>query len=409
MAYRTGKKDETGTHGGKGLASLSLGLNISFAAVKYFLYLFTGSSALLAEAVHSLTDVIGSLLVVGGIYFSEKKSEKFPWGLYKIENIAAVLSAGLIFLSAYEIAKMIHHPPSETLKNLDITLIVLFFMALPIILFSRYEAKQAKALNSPSLTADAENWRMDLAPLAIVALGIVAAKFSYAFMDRIAALVVLVLVVKAGYGILKDSMKSLLDASVDKSTQKEIENLIESVQEVKEIVSLNARNSGRFIFVETDLRLSSKKLKDAHLIANNIEREIKKRIPFVERFIIHYEPVRKDYQRFAVPLTNRDGEISDHFGSAPLIALWDERISDKTIISREVLENPFPEMEKGKGIRLAEFLVEKRIDILYSKELFRGKGPEYVFSDAEVEVIKTDKKNLKDLIESRREIDENPE
>jgi len=399
MANRIEKTDETGIHGGKGLASLSLGLNISFASIKYFLYLFTGSSALLAEAVHSLTDVIGSLLVVGGIYFSEKKSKQFPWGLYKIENIAAVLSAGLIFLSAYEIAKMIHHPPSETLKNLDITLIVLFFMALPIILFSRYEAKKAKALHSPSLIADAENWRMDLAPLAIVALGIVGARFSYAFMDRIAALVVLVLVVKAGYGILKDSMKSLLDASVDKSTQSEIMNLINSFPEVKEVVSLNARNSGRFIFVETDLRLSLKRLKDAHVIANNIEIGIKKRIPFVERFIIHYEPERKDYQRLAVPLANREGEISEHFGSAPLIALWDERISDKTIISREVLENPFLEMEKGKGIKLAEFLAEKGIDILYTKEGFEGKGPEYVFSDAEVEVRKTDLKKMNDLID----------
>ncbi|KPK36264.1 MAG: hypothetical protein AMK70_02945 [Nitrospira bacterium SG8_35_1] len=381
---------------------MSLGLNISFTAVKYLLYLFTGSSALLAETVHSLTDVIGSMLVVGGIYLSEKKSKQFPWGLYKVENLAAVLSAGLIFVSAYEIVKMIYHPPSESLKNLNITLIVLFSMVFPIILFSRFEAKKAKLLNSPSLMADAENWRMDLAPLAVVALGIAAAKFSYAFMDRIAALVVLVIVVRAGYGILKDSMKSLLDASVDKSTQNAIMNLIKRFPEVKEIVSLNARNSGRFIFVETDLRLSSKKLKDAHLIANNIEMEIKRHIPFVEKFIIHYEPERKDYQRFAVPLATRDGEISEHFGGAPFIALWDERLPDKTILSRKVLDNPFSEMEKGKGIKLAELLVEQEIDILYTKEDFEGKGPHYVLSDAEVEVKKTDLKNLKDLMECKK-------
>jgi len=402
MADRIEKKDETVTHGGKRLAAMSLGLNISFTAVKYLLYLFTGSSALLAETVHSLTDVIGSMLVVGGIYLSEKKYEQFPWGLYKVENLAAVLSAGLIFVSAYEIAKMIYHPPAGTLRNLDSTLIVLFFMALPIVLFSRYEAKKAKLLNSPSLMADAENWRMDIAPLGVVALGIASAKFSYAFMDRIAALVVLVIVIKAGYGILKDSMKSLLDASVDKSTQNEIMNLIRKFSEVREIVSLNARNSGRFIFVETDLRLSSKKLKDAHLIANNIEMEIKRRIPFVEKFVIHYEPEKKDYQRFAVPLANRNGEISEHFGGAPFIALWDKRLSDKTLLSREILENAYTEMEKGKGIKLAELLVEQEIDTLYTKEDFEGKGPQYVLSDAEVEVKKTDMKNLKDLMESKK-------
>lgn len=62
------------------------------------------------------------------------------------------------------------------------------------------------------------------------------------------------------------------------------------------------------------------------------------------------------------------------------------------------MENPFVKMEKGKGMKLAKFLVEKRVDILYTRERFDGKGPEYVFSEAEVEVKKTDIKKLSDLI-----------
>ncbi|MEW6215195.1 MAG: cobalt transporter, partial [Nitrospirota bacterium] len=55
-------------------------------------------------------------------------------------------------------------------------------------------------------------------------------------------------------------------------------------------------------------------------------------------------------------------------------------------------------MEKGKGIKLAEFLVEHGVDILYTKKHFEHKGPEYVFSNAEVEIQITDLKTLKDLI-----------
>lgn len=385
-------------HGGKGLAALSLGLNIFLMVSKYLLYLFTNSSALLAETVHSLTDVIGSLLVMGGIYLSEKKSDKFPWGLYKVENIAAVFSAGFIFLSAYEIAKMIYRPSTESMQNLDIALIALFFMTLPIIVFARYEARRAKALNSPSLIADADHWRIDIAPLAVVAVGIAGARLSYPFMDRISAFVVLLLVMKAGYGILKDSMRSLLDASVDRETLNKIKDVIRIFPQVKEISSLHARNSGRFIFVTIDLGLSLKRLKDAHEIANRIEMEIKDRIPFVERVLIHYEPERKDFQRYAVGLAKREGEVSDHFGSAPCIALWDKRISDGMVLSQEIMENPFLNSEKGKGIRLAEFLVEKEIDILYTREDFEGKGPEYVFSDADVEVRRIDLKTLKEMI-----------
>jgi len=171
--------------------------------------------------------------------------------------------------------------------------------------------------------------------------------------------------------------------------------------QVKEIRSLHARNSGRFIFVTIDLGLSLKRLKDAHEIANSIEMEIKDRVPFVERVLIHYEPERKDYQRYAVGLANREGEISEHFGGAPYIALWDKRISDGMALSQEILENPFFNLEKGKGIMLAEFLVEKEIDTLYTREDFEGKGPGYVFSDADIEVRRTDMKPLKDVIELR--------
>jgi predicted Fe-Mo cluster-binding NifX family protein len=187
---------------------------------------------------------------------------------------------------------------------------------------------------------------------------------------------------------------------VDAATLKKIQEVLAGFPQIKETVSLQARNSGRYIFVNMSLRLSLKRLKDAHEIAHAVEQEIKSRVPFVERAIIHYEPETKDYRRYAVPLAKREGTISEHFAKAPFIALWDKRV-DGTVSTPEVLENPYVSIEKGKGIKLAEFLVKKRVDIVYTKESFEGKGPEYVFSDAEVDVRKTEVKNLKDLMESR--------
>jgi cation diffusion facilitator family transporter len=393
-----GRQDGPSRTGGKRLAVLSLSLNLFLAAAKYLLYLYAGSTAVLAEAVHSLTDVVGSLLVIGGIYLSEKKSRRFPWGLYKVENLAAVLSAALIFLSAYEIAAMIYHPSPAGLKNLDSALIALLVMALPIVLFSQYEAKRAAAINSPSLMADAANWKTDLAPLAVVAGGIAGARFSFAFADRIAAALVLILVIRAGYAILKDSMKSLLDASVDNETLDRMREVVKRIPRVKEPFSIQARNSGRFIFVEISVTLALTKLKEAHGIALDLEREIKGKIPFVERVVVHFEPEKKKFVRYAVPLADRRGKVSEHFAKAPLIVLWDERISDGVVVSHESLENPFVQLEKGKGIKLAELLVAMKVDVLYTKELFEGKGPEYVFSDAGIEIRKTNAKNLKNLV-----------
>ncbi|MDD2309478.1 MAG: cation diffusion facilitator family transporter [Desulfuromonadaceae bacterium] len=383
---------------GKRLAAYSFILNFSLTLVKYLLFLLTGSASLLAETVHSLTDVLGSLLVFGGIYLAGKKSAQFPLGLYKAENLAALLSAGLILLSGYEIGRTILYPTTGGLQHLDATLAILLFMTLPIFLFSRYERRKAQELNSPSLLADAENWRTDLAPLAIVMAGIAGARFSYAYFDRIAAFAVLLLVVKAGYGIARDAVKSLLDASVDKATLEKMSQIVVGFPEVTELVSLTARNSGRYIFANIIVRLSLKRLKAAHGTIDRIDKEIRRLIPFVEKVSVHYEPEAKECLKNAAMLADREGRISDHFGAAPFVALWDKRKADGEVLSREILENPFMATEKGKGIRLAEFLVGMQIDILYTREVFSGKGPAYVFSDAEVEVRTADTATIDELV-----------
>ncbi|MDR4507631.1 MAG: hypothetical protein MRJ65_05235 [Candidatus Brocadiaceae bacterium] len=89
-------------------------------------------------------------------------------------------------------------------------------------------------------------------------------------------------------------MKSFLDASVDRATLDHIRNIVKEFSEVKEIVSLQARNSGKFVCINLDLSLSLTHLKAAHEVANNIEKKIRHHIPFVERVIIHYEPGKCD-------------------------------------------------------------------------------------------------------------------
>jgi cation diffusion facilitator family transporter len=391
---------------GKKTAAYSTLLNLILAVAKTVIAFFSGSAAVLGEAIHSFTDVLGSLSVLGGIKLAGKKSPQFPWGLYKAENIAAVISSLFIFLMAYEVARKTFFGEAKQLANVDLSMVALILMAVPVFLFARHERSKAKELNSPSLLADSENWMSDLAPLGVAAGGLAASRvFPYA--DRVAAIFVIAFVLRSGYGIMRDSVKSLLDASVDRDTLLRIDKVIREFSEVNEIVSLKARNSGRFIFVHAELGLSLKRLRDAHDVASRIEKDIRARIPMVERVVIHYEPQKKEYRRLAVPLSDAEGSISEHFGSSPYIALWDARVSDGSVISKETVENPFASIEKGKGIKLAELLAEKGVDVLYTREVFEGKGPEYVLSDAEIEVRKTDLKELEDLISLKPEGGEN--
>lgn len=355
----------------------------------------SGSAAVLSEAVHSLTDVIASLSVWIGIKLSRVKSPSFPWGLYKAENIAAVITAFFIFLMAYEIAREVILGGHRALSNVGLAITALFLMAMPVGLFTRYEKKKARELNSPSLLADSEHWVADILSIGVVIAGLVASRYT-PYADRVAAIIVIIMVLRVGYRITKDSMKSLLDASVDAATLGKIRDIVERFPEVREVGSLNARNSGSFIFVHMDLKLSVKRLNEAHRSADIIENAIREAVPFIERISIHYEPVEKEFVRFAATLSESEGAISPHFGSAPLILLWDKD-KDGKVISREVIKNPYSRLEKGKGIKLAELLVEKGVDVLYTKEEFKGKGPEHVFSDADIEVRMTASKNIEEL------------
>lgn len=398
---------ETGRNtvdGGKKVAVYSAIINTALSIAKVILAMLSGSAAVLSEAIHSLTDVLGNLTVVIGISISRKKSPDFPWGLYKVENIVAIISSLFIFFVAYELIKNSFITDAREIANAGISSIILGVLIIPVYLFARYEKKKAKQLNSPSLMADSQHWMTDIVSLGVVIAGLITSRY-FPYADKGAALIVIVIVLNVGYKIFKNSMRSLLDASVDAETLRKIREIVNGFNEVKEIVSLHARNSGSFIFVHIDLMLSVKTLKQAHQIADSLESAIKKEITFMERVSIHYEPIKKEELKFAVPLDNREGYISEHFGKAPYIALWNKRVMDNTVISTEVIKNPFVTLEKGKGIKLAEFIIEKGIDRLYIKEDFEGKGPQYTLSYAEVDLRKTDLSNVNDLMELKTEMD----
>ena len=76
-------------------------------ALKGGLAFLSGSVALVADAIHSATDVISSITVLAGIKISKRKSKNFPYGLYKVENFVSLLTSLFIFLAGYEIVKTV--------------------------------------------------------------------------------------------------------------------------------------------------------------------------------------------------------------------------------------------------------------------------------------------------------------
>jgi cation diffusion facilitator family transporter len=387
---------------GERLALASVLVNLLVTGLKYFLGVFSGSLALLADAVHSTADVVSSASIWAGIRLSRRKTKRFPYGLYKVENLVALVTSGLILLAGYEVVRSVLWAGERVrAERLPYAILGVIAVASILLSFSRYELKGARKLNSPSLEADAQHLTTDLFSSCIILVGLAGTYFQVKFpLDKVAAMAIVVLIVRVGVKIAVDAIRVLLDASLDFKTLNTIREIILEAPQVSKINVLTGRNSGRFKFIEADLALKVRELPKAHFVANQIENRIKSRVPYVDHILIHYEPIKKDTQVIALPVAEDRMHLSEHFGEAPYFLLLTLKSQNGRLLDESWLSNPFQAVEKGKGIKVGEWLVSLGIDEILTAKSFAHKGPYYVFSDNEVEIQQTDVRNLHEIKES---------
>jgi cation diffusion facilitator family transporter len=370
------------------VAWASIAVNIFLSLLNLAIAAFSGSLAVAAEMVHNIVDLMASVAVLAGVKISERESRTFPYGLYKVENVVSVAIAILIFFTGYEIAKEALFAEEMVATVNGWVLAGVALSALLPLAFSFYEQRKAEELNSPSLMADAQEYRVHVFSSGVVFLALVGQLIGFP-VDRYAALVIVVLIVKTGWELLSDGMRVLLDASLDPETLDQVRGIIEVDPAVTKVLDLVGRNAGRYRFLEAEVALRVDNLEKAHAVGARIERAIREQIPHVERVLLHYEPQVRTHLRYAVPLSDPGGTVSEHFGEAPYFGLITVGVADGQVERQEVLVNPHQELEKAKGIRVGEWLVSLKIDVALLHEDVRGKGPSYVFADAGVETRMT--------------------
>ena len=384
------------------VAWASIGFNIFLSLLNLAIAAASGSLAVMAELIHNLVDLVASVAVLLGVKISERKSRSFPYGLYKVENVVAVGVAILIFFTGYEIAReaLFTDARSATVTALILGGVVL--SALLPLAFSLYEMRVGKQLNSPSLMADAQEYRTHVLSSGMVFLALVCQLFDLP-VDRFAALAIVVFIGKTGWELLSGGMRVLLDASLDADTLNQVRSIIETEPAVTEVRSLVGRNTGRYRFLEAEVALRTDDLKKAHVASERIEKAIRDQVPHVERVLLHCEPQIRTHLRYAVPLADPAGTVSDHFGEAPYFGLVTVRTADGQIEHQEMRANPHLQVDKAKGIRVGEWLVELKTDVVLLRETVQGKGPAYVFADAGVETRSTRMRTLSEVIAQQKE------
>jgi len=376
---------------------LSLAVNIGLVAVKLTLSFFTGSLALRADSLHSLVDVFASIAVIMGLILSRRRSRNFPYGFYKVENLVSSIIALLLFFTAYEIVTEAISARAPSPSYGGWILAAVAFIILVPFFFGRYELKAGKRYNSPSLIADGSQFTVDVLGSTIVFLALLGQLLGFP-LDKIAAGIIALFIVYAAWGLLVSSMRVLLDASVSYEILEKIRSLIQTEPAVSTVQNLVGRNSGRYIFVEASITVRTTDLKKAHLVSQRIEQNIRTAVPNIDRILVHYEPETKTWLRYAISLSNREGQISEDFGISPYFALVDIDSKEKAVLKQEIVSNPYSDLEKGRGIKVAEFLLAYKPDIVVTRESLIGKGPGYALAEAGTEVLQTEARTLDKIL-----------
>ena len=114
----------------------------------------------------------------------------------------------------------------------------------------------------------------------------------------------------------------------------------ERIAAVAELKWASGRNAGRFRFVEAEIVLRIRELERAEVTTRRIKEQIREAVPYVDRVLIHAEPMERTHLRYAVPLEEEAGSLSEHFGEAPYFALVTVRLADGAIEEQQIVANP---------------------------------------------------------------------
>jgi cation diffusion facilitator family transporter len=251
-------------------AWMSILTNIMLVSIKVTVTLISGSLAVKADALHSLSDVVSSGVILIGIKISKRTSRSFPYGLYKVENLVALATSLLILYAGYEILKEVFVGPDRPLPS-RIPLAAIGITATILIawLFSRYEFKKGKETGSPSLVADARHIWTDMLSSLIILASLLSSAIGLS-LDKYAAVIVVLFISRSAFTIFFDAIRVLLDASLDHTSMNRIREIILADPRVVEINELWSRNAGRYKFVELDVTMRVKELEKGHIISREL-------------------------------------------------------------------------------------------------------------------------------------------
>ena len=278
-------------------------VNMALLTLKFIAGILGHSSAMIADAVHSLSDFITDIIVIVFVRISAKPQDvSHDYGHGKYETIASFLvglglvaAATIIVVSgALKIASWLGGEELESPSWLALWAALLSILSKEAIY--RYTVIRGKRLASQALIANAWHHRSDALSSIGATIGIGGAILlghRWTVLDPIASIVVGAMLVKVAFDLLRNSMNELTECSLPEDTEKEIIDIVKNFPGVSEPHNLRTRRIGNRIAIELHIRMNGDiSLREAHDRATEIELSMKKRFGNSTHVSLHMEPTK---------------------------------------------------------------------------------------------------------------------
>lgn len=285
----------------KSVINLSIVTNITLAVIKIAVGLLSASLALIADGIHSFSDLTTDFAVLLGYHFGSKEPDpKHPYGHGRIETFSAVFIAVflvivgslMIYYAAIDVAKT-----NVVSPGIPVLVVAVVSVVVKELLY-RLTKRVAIKSNSAALYANAWHQRSDAFSSVAVAIGFISLKLGFDYGDQIAAIAVGLMIIFVGVRILGDCLQELTEGAIDAGTIEHIKRIIDSDSSIRQWHKLRTRKVGREIFLDLHILVDpALDVAAAHQIAERLENELDEQISRPINIVVHIEPDVPDMRK----------------------------------------------------------------------------------------------------------------
>ena len=288
-----------------GAVKFSLAIVIGLIVFKVVVGVIAGSISVIAQAVDSFLDLLAIVITFFAVIIATKPAdENHPFGHGKVENMAAIAQAMLIFtaggLIIYSAVRRIITGAAIELTEAGIGVMLVSIIAS--IFLSRHLLRVSRATDSIALEASARNIAADVYSAAGVLVGLIVIRFTgLSIIDPIIALLVSLIILKAAYDVLRKSFGGLIDVKLPEAEENVIRSAImEHAGELVDFHELRTRKAGSQRYIDLHLVMPKDiSVEEAHRMCDHLEQDIEGKLQQAS-VTIHVEPCSEECEECPV-------------------------------------------------------------------------------------------------------------